>query len=185
MGADHAHIHDALRFIPADCDRQQWVRIGMALHDAVGDAGEDAWHDWSGTADSYDRNAAVAVWRSIARSNRKGVTAGTLYRLAIENGWQPPRKARRSAKPYVSRAQLLHTAHVLIVARSDVQRGRHAQWSESDCQSVRDALQLLVANPPRPVPIPARITHHKAPDPLLRLRNEIADAIEEVSHAIG
>lgn len=76
-------IAQALAHVPA-IERDTWVKMAMALKSELGDAGFDLWNEWSQTADSYDRTAAKAVWRSIRGA---GVTIGTLYREAKLHGW--------------------------------------------------------------------------------------------------
>lgn len=95
----------ALWAIPADTDRETWVRVGMAAH--AGGLSFDDFDGWSAGADSYDPAAARDTWRSF--SNKPGgVNAGTLFHLAREHGWaddgqaapaQPPRAAKPPAPP--------------------------------------------------------------------------------------
>lgn len=80
---------DALHFIPADTDRDTWVRAGMAAH-AAGLSFED-FDTWSAQADNYDTAAARDTWRSF--KDGKGIGAGTLYRMAAEHGWSKGKKA--------------------------------------------------------------------------------------------
>lgn len=72
-----------LAVIPAD-DRALWIRVGMALRDALGDSGEELWHSWSATSDRYRRTDASAAWRSF-RPGR--VTARSLAFLARQHGY--------------------------------------------------------------------------------------------------
>ena len=82
-------IEDAsamLAAIPAH-DRDTWVRVGMAMKTAFGDAAFDAWDAWSQTAPNYEARAAREVWRSIDPDGPVGF--GTLAHLAREYGWRP------------------------------------------------------------------------------------------------
>lgn len=87
--ADTQKALDALHFIPADTDRDTWVRAGMAAH-AAGLSFED-FDTWSAQADNYDTAAARDTWRSF--KDGKGIGAGTLYRMAAEHGWSKGKKA--------------------------------------------------------------------------------------------
>jgi hypothetical protein len=85
---------EALIHIPADIDRHSWIRIGMALKAALGDAlGFELWDAWSSTGTKYDAGQMPAQWRSFPPDGR--ITAGTLFYFAKQHGWQPPRAAQR------------------------------------------------------------------------------------------
>lgn len=76
---------DALYHLDPDCDREQWVQIGMAFH-AAGGTYED-WDAWSATGNKYaGMDDTAARWSSF--SDGGGITAGTLRYLAREAGWQ-------------------------------------------------------------------------------------------------
>lgn len=82
-------IEDAaamLAVIPAH-DRDVWVRVGMSMKAAFGDAAFDAWDAWSQTAPNYEARSAREVWRSIDPDGPVGF--GTLAHLAREHGWRP------------------------------------------------------------------------------------------------
>jgi len=55
----------------------------------------DTFDAWSAGAGNYDAAAARDVWRSIKPG--KGVGAGTLYRVAAENGWRMDGKPQQRA----------------------------------------------------------------------------------------
>ncbi|MCB2036223.1 MAG: AAA family ATPase [Ottowia sp.] len=80
----------ALQSIPPDCDRDTWVRAGMAAH-AAGLDFED-FDSWSAQAGNYDARAARDTWRSFKPG--KGVGAGTLHRMAGEHGHQQERPSK-------------------------------------------------------------------------------------------
>ena len=80
--ADTAKAIDALHAIPPDLPRDEWVRVGMAAHAAGLDF--DTFDAWSAGAGNYNAAASRDVWRSIKPG--KGVGAGTLFRMAAENG---------------------------------------------------------------------------------------------------
>lgn len=84
MLSDTARASDALYSIPANLPRDEWVRAGMAAQSAGLDF--DAFNDWSAQAGNYDERDARDTWRSFKPG--KGVGAGTLFRIAAENGWR-------------------------------------------------------------------------------------------------
>lgn len=80
------NIESLLDKIPADCDRNTWVRIGMALK-AEGFP-FDVFDSWSRTCD-YKYNAADAekAWKSFRAGG--GINGGYIVKMAQENGWKP------------------------------------------------------------------------------------------------
>jgi putative DNA primase/helicase len=85
MNGDLNRIGEALSFVDP-FDRNTWVRVGMAIMSAVGEAGFELWDGWSQGADSYTPTAARNVWKSV-KGNGK-VTIGTLFQLAKAGGWK-------------------------------------------------------------------------------------------------
>jgi len=74
----------ALFALDAGCARDEWVRAAMAAK-AAGLA-EDDFLAWSATGDNYSGvREARSVWRSIKPTG--GIGAGTLFRMAGDNGW--------------------------------------------------------------------------------------------------
>ena len=131
---DTAKAIDALHSIPPDLPRDEWVKVGMAAHAAGLDF--DTFDAWSAGAGNYDAAASRDTWRSFKPG--KGVGAGTLYRVAAENGWrmdgkpqqraaQAPKKATEPARkpaPGMSPAEVWKrcepatAAHGYIVAKA-------------------------------------------------------------------
>lgn len=85
-------IRSALASISPDCAREQWIQIGMALHNAgttLGDpdAGCAIWDEWSaGSIVKYKGPRDIeACWRSFHAND--GITIGTLFHYARLSGW--------------------------------------------------------------------------------------------------
>ena len=95
MLADTDRARDALHAIPPDLPREEWVRAGMAAH-AAG-IGFDAFNDWSAGAGNYNERDALDTWKSFKPG--KGVGAGTLFKLAAENGWRMGESKPQQAAP--------------------------------------------------------------------------------------
>lgn len=100
MVLDLDRARDALLSIPPDLARDEWVKAGMAAQAAGLDF--DAFNDWSAGAGNYDERAARDTWHSFKPG--KGVGAGTLFKLAAENGWRmgegkPQRQAPATTRP--------------------------------------------------------------------------------------
>ena len=83
----YAAVADALTCIAnADLDYDSWVRIGMAIKGALGDAGWPLFEAWSASSQKHEPKTTAKAWRSFAPQR---IGAGTLYKLALDNRWQP------------------------------------------------------------------------------------------------
>lgn len=83
-------LRDMLDYIdPASCSYDEWVAVGMAIHQEGGTA-ED-WENWSATdAGRYHKGECYKKWGTF-HGGAKGeiVTGGTLYEMACRGGWTP------------------------------------------------------------------------------------------------
>ncbi|MCG9087809.1 PriCT-2 domain-containing protein [Laribacter hongkongensis] len=80
-------VEDALRHIVnADLDYDSWVRIGMAIKGALGDDGWPLFEAWSQTSQKNEPKTTARSWRSFAPQR---IGAGTIYKLALDSGWEP------------------------------------------------------------------------------------------------
>jgi hypothetical protein len=89
---------EALSFIPVnqfDGDYQGWINIGMACHSAGLDY-ED-WDNWSQGSKSYSNSKdTLNHWKSFKDGG--GITPGTLFKFAKDNGYKPPRKQQQQTQ---------------------------------------------------------------------------------------
>ena len=84
----YAAVQEALRHVcNADVHYDSWVRIGMAIKGALGDEGWPLFEAWSASSQKNDPKTTARSWRSFAPTR---IGAGSLYKLALEQGWQPP-----------------------------------------------------------------------------------------------
>lgn len=81
------HTRSSKRSIIPTHDRELWVRIGMAIKSALGEAGFDLWDHWSRRDQSYKSADARSVWQSIQADGR--ITFATLYHEAKQYGLRP------------------------------------------------------------------------------------------------
>ena len=80
-------IRAALAWLPnAELDYDSWMRVGMAMKGALGEAGADVFAGWSAQAAKDVPAITAKAWASF-KPDRIG--AGTIYHLAMERGWQP------------------------------------------------------------------------------------------------
>ncbi len=91
--ADRDRIESALAFIPADLGYNDWIAVGMALFDTLGEAvGFQVWDYWSSKGSKYAGSAALTGhWKSFGGGRSPGGD-GVIFRLAMNAGWRPPKK---------------------------------------------------------------------------------------------
>ena len=67
-----------------------WLRVGMALHEESGGSadGLSLWDQWSAASEKWSAGVCDAKWNSFR--GRKGVTGGTIFAMAVANGWKKP-----------------------------------------------------------------------------------------------
>ena len=83
---EHDRIKELLEYIePAALDYQDWVNVGMALKTEGLTA--NVWDEWSRRdPNRYHPGECYRKWGTFQSS---GVTAGTIYQLAVDNGYSP------------------------------------------------------------------------------------------------
>lgn len=84
---DEQKIQDMLDFIDPDCDYEDWLHVGMAIHDETCGEGFDLWDAWSSNGSKYNQKEMDFKWHSFGKSPDP-VTIGTLIRIAEDNGYQ-------------------------------------------------------------------------------------------------
>ncbi len=89
---ERPRIESALAVLDPDCDRETWVRIGQAIQDELGEDGFSLWDEWSRTGSNYREASALETWRSFGQG--RGITIGTLFKLARDAGWSDNTPAR-------------------------------------------------------------------------------------------
>lgn len=98
MVSEHDRVASALQAIDPGCDRESWVKIGMAAKSA-GLEFED-FHTWSASAGNYaGESDCRTVWKSFSESGRVG--PASLFAIAFAQGWKDPAKAgnRKASAP--------------------------------------------------------------------------------------
>ncbi len=107
---EESRVRSALQSIPASCTRDDWLKVGMALH-GLGwerpdgtDAGFEIWLAWSETGgDKFQGVFDLETrWRSFGR--RGGVGLGSLFHIAAQYGVQPAGSPGPSAGPFGAHA---------------------------------------------------------------------------------
>ena len=80
-------ILTALTFISPDCNRKQWIDVGMGIHNA--DLPFDVWRDWSSNSNKFDEGECAYQWESFEQDG--GITLGTLFAYAKDGGYTRPK----------------------------------------------------------------------------------------------
>jgi len=94
MNASWEEIRSAIEHIPADCSREEWVNVGMALHWAGTQSDQldqalQLWNEWSATSvTKYPGERMIwGQWVSFKTDKATAVKLGTLFHIAKQHGW--------------------------------------------------------------------------------------------------
>lgn len=97
VDASWSEIQSALEAIPANCSREEWVTVGMALKWAGEqtdqlDQALTLWHDWSQqSVDKYPgEREIVNQWTSFRNDKATAIKLGSLFHIAKQHGWVKP-----------------------------------------------------------------------------------------------
>ena len=86
---------DALRHIPAPNDYGTFWKLAKAAKAAGVDYG--SFDAWAKGGQGYNEKSNRRIWETIRLDGR--ISAGTLFRMAKDNGWQPPEGMTEPQKP--------------------------------------------------------------------------------------
>lgn len=89
VDVSEAEIRTMLDHISPDCDYDQWVQVGMGLHEATQGSGVHIWDDWSAKGEKYNADNIDKHWQSFGKCANP-VTLGTIIHLAEQGGWTQP-----------------------------------------------------------------------------------------------
>lgn len=88
LPGDEGEAEAALKYVPAD-DYHVWLRVGLALKSAFGEAGSSLFEAWSRKSTKYEgADRTEAFWHGLRPKG--SVTLGTVFHLAREAGWNGP-----------------------------------------------------------------------------------------------
>lgn len=69
-------------------DYEQWIRVGMAIHECTSGDGFDLWVNWSQKSRKHNFHSMEKKWHSFGKSGNP-VGIGTLIYYAEQNGYKP------------------------------------------------------------------------------------------------
>ena len=121
LGLSIEQIEDILRHISPDCGREEWIRIGTAIHHETegDDTGLSIWDEWSSDGLTYPGFEGVEYqWRSFRgpTPGRASITMASVIKMAKEAGYRPSEAA--------SREQVLAKAEAIMAALPTKSVGR-------------------------------------------------------------
>jgi hypothetical protein len=117
----------ALHFISPDCDYDQWIELGQALHTEFGDAGMGPWMQWSMAGQKFAGTKDIEQhWKSFHQG--KGVGLGTLFKHAKDCGWEPPTKTSERKSAVEDFAAVISQAQA--PAQPDAPAAQDPSWPE-------------------------------------------------------
>jgi hypothetical protein len=82
-------IRSALMRISPDIDYNEWLLVGMALHNWDSIQGLALWHEWSSPSEKYKAVDLDNKWMGFVSGE---ITIGTLFHIAKSFGWVPPKR---------------------------------------------------------------------------------------------
>ncbi|WP_396268512.1 DUF927 domain-containing protein [Ideonella sp.] len=141
-------IRDALSWIPPDLDREEWVRLGMAVKAELSEAGFDLWDEWSKGGQNYTEASAREAWRSIKAGGR--VKVGTLFMVAKGHGFTfPADDGVQASAPDRAKAEAERLR--LAEKRKQEQAAQEAEYRRRADAAAREAVKLWASASPQGV----------------------------------
>ena len=111
----------ALHHISPDCDYDQWIELGQALHTEFGEAGLGPWMTWSMAGNKFAGTKDIEThWKSFHQG--KGVGIGTLFKHAKDNGWEAPTKQAERKSAVEDFAAVIGQAEAQNEAQNEAQK---------------------------------------------------------------
>lgn len=83
-GVTRAHIEKCLNQCDPNCSRDEWIKVGMAIHSWDEAEGFEMWNSWSASCkERYPGEKEVLKqWKSFRNDKQSSVTVGTLIAIA-------------------------------------------------------------------------------------------------------
>ncbi len=79
-------VQEMLAHLDPDMPYEEWVHVGMALHEGGYDF--ELWNEWSSHGSKYVAGECASKWRSF--NGAGGITMGTLLHMAKDAGYENP-----------------------------------------------------------------------------------------------
>lgn len=86
--AEWADALSALQAIDPDCSRDDWIKVGMALHSTGRPDALTVWDTWSAKGEKYrGERETTQQWASFREDKATAVTMASVFKLARDAGW--------------------------------------------------------------------------------------------------
>lgn len=150
LDVSQAEIATMLQHIPNDdLPYDDWVKVGMAIHQATGGTGYDLWDHWSAQSGKHDATLMANRWHSFGRAANP-VTIGTLIYHAEQHGWVMPVSFVPEGVEVVAEIESPVDGLPFDIAGCDLKSppgfvGDVARWIESQCRRPRATLATAAA----------------------------------------
>jgi putative DNA primase/helicase len=100
----------------------------MGIHAELGAAGLDLWDAWSSRSSKYQGRADI---EQHYRSFKPGsVTGATLFKIAMDAGWQPPKPPRRGQRP-ARNAAAATPAGAFVLSEDSLAQCFENEWKDN------------------------------------------------------
>lgn len=94
--ANSGDIQSALSYLNPSMNYEDWIKVGMALHN--GGEPMATWDSWSRSGSNYKPNCCKPHWRSFGKSSNP-ITVATLFDMAMQAGYVPIPPVDNSPNP--------------------------------------------------------------------------------------
>lgn len=133
LGLSADECYDLLQQLDPDMGREDWIRVGMALHHERNDEGDgfELWDEWSSYGSKYPGTEALQTqWDSFTRRagpGRKQITMATVKHLVKQHQQQPvDAAALREVAEQASRVDF--DGKFPVIRQRDLKANTGAQW---------------------------------------------------------
>lgn len=134
-----------LSHITPDCEHEQWIRCGMAVHYATQGTGFKIWDDWSSKGSKYPtKDILEKRWHSFGKAGNP-VTIGTLIHYAAEGGYIEPVTFEVSEEIEQNTDGLPFDIGNIDLLRPTGLVGELTKWINSQCRYPREHLAVAAA----------------------------------------
>lgn len=141
LGLTVERMEELLGKLDPDMGRDEWIRVGMALHHECNgdDTGFELWDEWSAGGSTYPSSDALrGQWESFTRregSGRAPITMASVIKMAKEAGGAAPRPTEAASADELSRvvAETVQSAapyggRFPVVSAGELARRKPADW---------------------------------------------------------
>lgn len=136
-------LANMIKSIDPDCGHDEWVRVGMALHEVTNGTGFDIWDKWSRKGKKYPGTDVLDKrWHSFGKSATR-VGYGTLHKYATQAGWHEPVVFDYQPTDEEEQPQTASTANDEPASPKQ----RHQVWLDTLMESRLERVKRMAAQP--------------------------------------